>query len=323
MPSDPTERSLPTLTIVIVSFNTIVMTRECLLSVFAGLGKLVAEIIVVDNASSDGSAEMIEREFPAVRLIRNSENRGFAAANNLAFAVATGEYVLLLNSDTVVLGDVLERSVEYMARHRDVGAMGCRVLNTDRTLQRTCSMEPGLVNLLLMLTALDKLRSPRWFGRYQYRHWDRRDERDVEVVSGCYLLTRRDVLSQVGFLDEAFFFFGEETDWCMRVRAAGFRCTLAPVGEIIHHGGGSVRKLHHKRDVMLTQALVRLHRKHGGVVKAATVWLVLLMFNASRWAGYSAWGILRRSEQSRSRGRHFALVTRHLLGVAPSEARAT
>jgi hypothetical protein len=307
------------LSVVIVSFNTQAMTRECLASVMAGLDGLRAEVIVVDNASCDGSAEMIEREFPGVRLIRNAENRGFAAANNQVFEVASGRYVLLLNSDTIVLGDVLGRSVGYMERNPAVGAMGCRVLNTDRSLQRTCSMEPGLVNLGLMLLGLDKLSRPRWFGRYQYRHWDRTDERDVEVVSGCYLLTRREVLDRVGVLDEAFFFFGEETDWCMRVRRAGYRCVLAPVGEIVHHGGGSVRKLNHKRDVMLTEALVRLHRKHGGAIGGWAAWVLLFGFNSSRWLGYRAANLARPGVRAASRGVHFARVTRRMLGLGVAE----
>ncbi len=303
------------LSIVIVSYNTLDMTRACLRSVYDNLGAVKAKIIVVDNNSTDGSPEMIEADFAEVRLIRNTDNRGFAAANNQGFAIATGEHILLLNSDTVVLGEVLPRSVEYLKAHADVGAMGCRVLNTDGTLQRTCSREPSVLNLAIMTLGLDKLRWPQWFGRYQYRHWDRRDERDVEVISGCYLLLRREVLDRVGPLDEAFFFFGEETDWCRRIREAGWRTTLAPVGEIIHHGGGSARKLNDKRDRMLTEALIRFHRKNNGKIHAAAAFLVLGAFNVSRWLGYTALGVVRRS--ARDRAKHFLGVVRGLPGCWP------
>lgn len=313
MSERPSEPARPELSIVVISFNTREMTHDCLSSVVSGLGDLSAELIVVDNASTDGSADMIAQSFPQATLIRNTDNRGFAAANNQAFKVAKGHFILLLNSDTLVLGNVLSRSVAFLRENPSVAAMGCRVLNPDRTLQRTCSMEPSLLNLTLMLFALDKLRHPRWFGRYQYRHWDRLSQKDVEVISGCYLMTRATIFASVGALDESFFFFGEETDWCMRVRKAGWRCTLAPIGEIIHYGGGSVKKLNHSRDVMLTDALVRLHRKHHGRLVSALIWMVLFTFNSSRWVGYRFAATITPTQRLRERAEHFRRVSSSLL----------
>ena len=278
------------------------------------------EVIVIDNASDDGSAGMVEAEFPQARLIRNAENRGFAAANNQGFAVARGRHVLLLNSDTVVHGDVLARSVAWLDAHPDAGAMGCRVLNTDGTVQLTCSMYPSVLNQLLQASGLWKLRRPRFFGRYLMTDWRRDSERAVETISGCYLLVRRAVIDEVGPLDEAFFFFGEETDWCRRMRDAGWRLMFAPVGEITHHGSASVRKLNHRRDVMLTGAKVRLHRKHGGVVPAALVWLIAGLFNGSRavfWSSRRALGDRRAEERSR----HFLGVVAHLRDAWPAPPR--
>lgn len=297
---------MPDLSVVIISYNTAGMTRECLASVFANAGGLDLEVIVVDNNSADGSADMVAQEFPAAILVRNAENRGFAAANNQGFAIARGAFVLLLNSDTIVLGDVLPACVRHMRDHPDIGALGCRVLNTDRTLQRTCSREPTFLNLALMTLTLDKLRWPRFLGRYAYASWDRRDRRDVEVVSGCYLMIPRRILDEVGPLDEDFFFFGEETDWCRRIRDAGSRCVLAPVGEIIHHGGGSARSLSHRRDRMLTQAVIRFNRKHRGTAYAAAVWALLAVFNASRCLGYACASLV--SPRARARAAHFAGV---------------
>lgn len=300
------------LSIVIVSWNTLEITRACLRSVFDNLGDLRAEVFVVDNASSDGSADMVAGEFPAVRLIRNADNRGFAAANNQALRVANARHHLLLNSDTVVLGDALVKSVEYMDAHDEVGVFGCRVLNTDRTMQATCFMYPSLLNLLLLLLGVENRESPRFCGRRKMLSWKRDSEREVDVVTGCYLMVRDEAMARVGLLDEAFFFFGEETDWCRRFSKAGWKVRFAPVGEIVHIGGASATKLNARRDLLLSQGLVRLHRKHGGVPGAAAAWVILWLFNASRAIGWRAVSALRRTNggQARDRARHFVEVTR-------------
>jgi len=297
------------LSIVIVNWNTREMLRDCLASVLAGGKPDDTEIIVVDNASADGSPEMVEADFPSVILIRNTENRGFAAANNQGFDVAKGRYVLLLNSDTLVHGCVLEDSVTYMESHPDVGAMGCRVLNTDGTVQLTCSQFPTLFNLLLLTSGLWKLPWPRFLGKYQMTHWRRDDERDVDVISGCYLMVRDSALAGTGGLDEDFFFFGEETDWCRRLADDGWKLRFAPVGEITHFGGGSVRRLNHVRDLMLSNATVRLHRKHGGVMAAGLAWLILFGFNLSRAVFWSFRSALSRARPTRERRDHFLGVT--------------
>lgn len=299
--------SQPDLSIVIVEWNTIDMLRACLASVFDNAGGLDLQVIVVDNASEDGSPEMVEAEFPQVTQIRNADNRGFAAANNQGFELCTGRHILLLNSDTYVLGDVLAASVRYLDNNPEVGAMGCRVLNTDRTMQRTCSMWPRLLDLVFMSSGLWKLPRPRFFGRYLMTDWQRDSEREVEVISGCYLMLREEVLQQVGPLDEDFFFFGEETDWCRRMRNAGWRLMFAPVGEIVHHGSASVRKLNHKRDLMLTDATVRLHRKHGGAVAAAAAWTILFGFNLSRAAFWSLRSLVQ-GDTAAPRAKHFRNV---------------
>lgn len=305
------------LSIVIVNWNTRDMLFDCLSSVYAGLGDLRAEVWVVDNASEDTSVAMVKECFPQAILIENKDNRGFAAANNQALVKATGRHVLLLNSDTIVLGEVLPASVAWLDAHPDVGVMGCRVLNEDRTLQMTCSQFPSLLNLTLQALTLNRLPGA-FFDRYRMTRWERRDERDVDVVSGCYMLVRRSAMQQVGVLDEQFFFYGEETDWCRRFADAGWRLTFAPVGEIVHLGGGSVRKLSHRRDVLLTAGTVRLHRKHFGWLGGAACWLLLAGFNASR---VLAWGALvpLKGQAARDRARHFLSVTRDQAQAWPTD----
>lgn len=295
------------ISIVIINWNTREMLRDCLASVYAGLGDLGAEVIVVDNASGDGSPDMVDADFPRATLIRNRENTGFAAANNQAFRIARGRHVLLLNSDTLVHGDVLSASVAYLDDQPDVGAMGCRVLNRDGSLQITGSRFPSLVNLFLQGSGLSRLPGA-FFDRYRMIRWDRRDAREVDVISGCYMLVRRAVLDDVGLLDEAFFFYGEETDWCRRMQQAGWRLMFAPVGEITHFGGGSVNSLNHKRDVMLTEGTVRLHRKHFGLAGGVACWLLLAGFNISRALAWSVLALGGR-EKARQRAVHFRRVT--------------
>jgi len=294
------------LSIVIVSYNTLEMTRDCIKSVYANIEGLNVQVIVVDNDSVDGSVAMIEEEFPFVELIVNTDNVGFAVANNQGFDIAKSEMVLLLNSDTIVLKDVLENSVDYMLANSDVGGLGCRVLNTDFTMQPTCSGYPTLARLFFLTIGLDRLKNIKFFDGYLLRSWKRDTERDVDVISGCYLLTRKKVLEDVGGLDEDFFFFGEETDWCLRMRKFGWVLKFSPIGEIIHHGGGSVKKLNHLRDVMLTTATVRLHKKNTGLLAALTAFLILTIFNLSRAFFWTIGSVFKK--EYKKRAKHFQKV---------------
>ena len=312
------------LSIIIVNWNQREMLKECLHSVFEKTNPNTDEVFVVDNGSEDGSADCVSEHFPTVRLIRNAENRGFAAANNQAITLARGRHILLLNNDTLVHGDVLERSCEYLDKNREVAAMGCRVLNADGSLQITCSQFPTFINLFLLTSGLWKLDKPKWLGKYQMKHWQRDSVRDVDTVSGCYLMVRRSVIEQLGMLDEQFFFFGEETDWCRRFREAGWKVRFAPVGEITHFGSVSARHHNHARDVMLTRAMVKLHRKHSGQVAAASIWTLLFGFNMSRALYWGTLNLLKGTPERRQRSHHFAQVVRSFLPqrLQPTESRS-
>ena len=214
----------PDLSVVIVSWNTRPELRTCLASVFAGLGATSAQVVVVDNDSDDGSADMVEAEFPAAVVVRNPANVGFATACNVGLSVADGRIVLLLNPDTRVLGDVLPATVAYLDARPDVGAMGCRVLTPGGDVSPTCFRDPSVLNTALGVTGLAHLPWPAWLGRERMTRWRRDSERDVDVVTGCYLAVPRRVIDAVGGLDEGYFFCGEESDWCRQIRAAGGRC---------------------------------------------------------------------------------------------------
>jgi GT2 family glycosyltransferase len=307
------------LSVVIVNWNTREMLRECLASLYGSGVRSSMEVFLVDNGSSDGSPQMVAADFPQVRLIANADNRGFSAANNQAIRLAAGRHVLLLNSDTLVHPGVIDASLAYMDANANVGVMGCKVLNADGTVQTTCSQFPTLANLALLTTGLFKVPGIPGARRYRMEDWQRDDERDVEVVSGCYLMVRAEAMQKVGLLDEAFFFFGEETDWCRRFLEAGYAVRFAPVGTIIHLGGGSSKSLNSRRDLMLSEATVRLHRKHGGIDAAAAAWTILLAFNASRYAFWSLKGVMARRRIERAI--HFGGVVRGFANAWPRAPR--
>jgi len=310
------------LSIIIINWNTRDITRDCLRSIFDNLGSLETEVFLVDNASTDGSSDLVAAEFPQTCLIRNSQNRGFAAANNQAIRLSKGRHLLLLNSDTLVLDDVLRACARYIDSRADVGVLGCRVLNPDRTMQTTCFQFPTLVNLVLKTTGIFRLHWPQFVGREHFRGWQRDSERDVDVVTGCFMMVRRAALEEVGLLDESFFFFGEETDWCKRFKDAGWAVRFAPVGEIIHYGGASAKKLNHRRDLLLTQGLVRFHRKHRGVFSAAAAFFILWLFNSSRLVFWSLASLLRRKNASEGRRKHFATVVRNFSEAWPNSVES-
>ena len=222
-------------------------------------------MIVIDNASIDGSAEMVKREFPQIVLVENSKNAGFAAANNQGIAIAKGRYVLLLNSDTVILDNAITRTIAYADNHEDAAVIGCRVLNPDRTLQPTCFMFPSILNMLLSSSYLYKLfPKSKFFGRELMTWWDRSNVREVDVVTGCFMLVRCEAIKQVGLMDERFFMYGEETDWCYQFKQAGWKVMFTPSAEIIHLGRASSKQIKPEMRLQLSGSILLFFRKHKG-----------------------------------------------------------
>jgi GT2 family glycosyltransferase len=215
----------PPLTIVIVSFNCRAALRQCLPPLAA------MPVVVVDNASTDGTAAMLQADFPAVHLIANPENRGFAAACNQGLVATTGEFVLLLNPDTRPERRVWERLLEIMAIHPTVGACGPRLLNPDGTLQPSCRAFPTL-----LVTLADEF---GWRRRSRLSHWPHDQTRAVDQLMGACLLLRRAALDQVGLFDERFFLYFEEVDLCRRLKQAGWEVRFVHDVSLVHTGGQS------------------------------------------------------------------------------------
>lgn len=264
------------LSVIIVNWNVRDLLRHCLQSIFANLPTCRLEIIVVDNASSDGSPEMVRTEFPQVRLIANPDNRGFPAANNQGLAVARGRYILLLNPDTEVLGDALETMVAFADAHPDVGVVGPQLLNPDGTVQSSRRRFPTLATALLESTWLQPYAPRRLLERYYVL--DRPDDQvqDVDWVTGAALMARREAVEQVGPLDEGFFMYSEELDWCRRFREAGWRVVYLPAARIIHHVGKSSEQVLPARHIHFQTSKVRYFRKYHSPVAAELLRWVLL-----------------------------------------------
>lgn len=305
------------LSIVIVNWNTRDMLRDCLQSVDAGKGSLKLEVFVVDNASSDASAEMVRAEFPHVHLIENKKNLGFAAGNNVALKQAVGRFVMLLNTDTLVHGNVLSEAVAWLDAHPDVGVIGPRVLNSDGSVQPSCSAFPSLKFLTMQVFGLTRIAR---LDKYRMTGWDRSSERKVDVISGAAMFVRRAAMDDVGLLDEAFFFYGEETDWCHRFGCAGWKLVFVPIPEVTHFGGGAVGKLNHKRDVMMTEGTTRLHRKHSGLVAGIICFAILCLHNLSRAAFWSLLSLANR-KGAKDRARHFLSVVADLPKAWPANTQ--
>jgi GT2 family glycosyltransferase len=228
------------LSIVIVSWNIKDLLKECLQSIRASLGDFELEVYVVDNNSQDGTVEMMRQDFPKVKLIANDNNLGFARANNQALKQATGDYILLLNPDTKLFPDTLAKASNWLIGRPEVGIMGIRLLNADASLQPSVRRFPKFWPILLMLLKIPKiLPNLKSINRYLATDFDYVREQEVDQVMGAFMLTKREVLDKVGLLDERFFIWFEEVDWCKRIKAAGYKVFYTPVAEAIHYGGKS------------------------------------------------------------------------------------
>ena len=267
------------LSIVIASWNVCSLLRRCLHSIFEASIQHPAssvEIIVVDNASTDGSVEMVRVEFPSVHLIANTDNRGFPAANNQGIVVAHGRYVLLLNPDTEVIGDALTTMVAFADMHLDVGMVGPQLLTPDGSVQSSRRRFPTLLTAFFESTWLQPY-APRGLLE-QYRVLDRPDDvvQDVDWLYGAALMARREAIEQVGPMDEGFFMYSEELDWCRGFRDAGWRVVYLPTAQIIHHGGKSSEQVVVARHIHFQTSKVRYFRKYHGRIAAEALRLFLL-----------------------------------------------
>ena len=269
------------LSTIIVSWNTRDLLARCLESLFAHPPRASFEVLVIDNASSDGSSEAVQERFPQVRLIQNAENSGFAAATNRGILESDGTFILLLNPDTEIQAGALQTLLDVLESHPEYGMVGPRLLNPDGSLQESCYPAPTLSREVWRLFHLDRL-VPH--AIYPMSKWSPNQIRSVDVLKGACVLLRREVIEQVGLLDESFFMYSEEVDLCLRVRRAGWQLAWVPQACVIHYEGQSTRQASREMFIRLYAGKVGYYRKHHGWWSVQAYKLILLLASLVRLA---------------------------------------
>jgi GT2 family glycosyltransferase len=306
----------PDASVVVVSFNTVDLLRDCLQALYRELGGISNEVFVVDNVSHDSSADMVQREFPSVRLIRNKVNRGFGGANNQAFTLSTGRYILLLNSDAFLQPNALRLSIRYMDEEPRIGLGGARLISEDHSWQPSARLFPSLLNDFLSLSGLAaKYPKSSFLGRQDNTWKDQNQALDIDWVPGAYSIIRRTVLEEVGYFDEQFFLYYEEVDLCRRIKKAGYLVRYWPDVVVMHMGGASSKTV---KDLAMSRSGAQLelwrmrsgflyYRKHHG--NAAWIWKEI----ESTWHSLRAWkNAFGRSTVNAEKAKHSKMVIRLL-----------
>jgi N-acetylglucosaminyl-diphospho-decaprenol L-rhamnosyltransferase len=328
------------LSIVIVNWNVCDLLCRCLHSIFddavpradvpgvwqlghtgsqmldaSGPPAVEFEVLVIDSASADDSVETVRHAFPGVRLYPSEANLGYTGGNNLGMRESRGRYVLLLNPDTEVLGDALGTMVSYMDAHPQVGVVGPQLLWPDGSVQSSRRRFPTVCTALVESTLLQK-----WFPRHpiirRYYVLDRPDSvvSEVDWVQGACLMVRREVLEQVGVLDDAYFMYSEELDWQRRIAAAGWRVVYLPSAQIVHHEGKSSAQVVALRHIRFARSKVRYFGKHHGLLAGQIVRSWLLFNYAYEWTVEALkWSLGHRRDLRRERMRVYGQVLRSRL----------
>jgi hypothetical protein len=306
--------------VIVVSYNTRELTARCLEALFENGPASDMEVFVVDNDSGDGSAGMVAERFPRVRLIANTVNAGFAAANNQAYAQSGGEFVFLLNPDALILPGSMETCLDFMAGTPDCGMCGGRIMNPGGAMEPSARRFPTALAKLFTLSGLAaKFPRSSIFGSGDFTNADLDSPLEVDWVPGTFTCIRREMLEQIGFFDERFYLYYEETDLCLRAMRNGWKVFYLPGAAVEHEGGASGKKRTDKAfdtggsQVMSFRMRSELlyHRKNNGVAAAAAAMLVEAGWHAMRWLAHC-----RPGGDHAARRRYSWLVMRHMLAAA-------
>lgn len=311
---------MASIAVVIVNYNTREYLRECLAAV---LSQSTDQVIVVDNASSDGSAEMVRAWYPSVKLYDNAFNRGYGAAANQAMAACTAEYVLLLNSDTVAHNGALDALTTYLEQHPGVGIVGPRLVNPDGTLQPSCYAFPGTLKWFLHYEVPGQLiRRVPILRNYQEHTWPHAEAQPVPWVMGAAIAIRREAFGAVGGFDESFFMYCEETDLCYRLQTAGWQVHFAPVATVMHVGQASTKQYRTEMAVQHIASRLLFYRRHYSTLRFGLLAVMMkgtvlarLLFDSYRRL------LARDSSQSAGMAADIAAWQRVLIGKWKPAAR--
>jgi GT2 family glycosyltransferase len=287
--------------VIVVSWNTRALLRECVASTIADAGALGApvEIIVVDNASSDGSLEMLRSEFPSVRVIENRVNSGFAVATNQGLRSSRGRHLMLLNPDTKVMPGSLYALVSFLDSHPEAGTVGPMLVGRHGEHQVSCFKLPTLVRESWRLFHLDRFYE---LASYPLSQWRSDVPQRVESIQGACMLLRREALDQTGLLDERFFIYTEEIDLCRRLMDAGWQIFWVPRAVIVHYGAASTAQVSSRMFLELYRSKVQYFRKHFGRVGAVAYKAVLLAATLPRLIGSTLAIAFVKSQREKSLG---------------------
>jgi hypothetical protein len=252
----------PNLSIILVSYNTVAYITRALASVYQETLETSFEVIVVDNASTDDSVAVLRQQFPQIKLIESKQNLGFAGGVRLGVAQASGHYLLLLNPDTVILDNAIDKLVKFAQQYPNNGIWGGVTLNNDLSLNSQHAWEkPTFKNLLFSALGLSKtFNKSAFFNSANYGDWARDSIKEVDILSGCFFLTTRQLWNQLGGLDASFFMYAEEADYCLKAKALGYQPIVTPDARIIHHGGVSHSHFSGKMIKLLKGKVELIHR---------------------------------------------------------------
>jgi GT2 family glycosyltransferase len=264
------------LSIVIISWNCKDFLIGCLKSIFNKDSSFSYEVIVVDNASEDNSIQVVQTDFPSVRVIRNDENLGFASANNIGITASMGRYVCLINADVIVMNDCLEILYSFMEENRSAGVAGPKLFYPDMTLQCTCRKFPSLWNNFCSAAGLNKVFEKWSFFSSEQMFYFKHDElSQVDAIAGCFMIIRREAIDQVGLLDERFFFYAEDIDWCKRFWTGGWQIYFVPSANAIHYGGGSSSNSPTRFIIEQQRAIIQYWKKHRSFLSVFLLIMIL------------------------------------------------
>lgn len=300
----------PVLSVVVLSWNTQAMTLACLRALAAEAPRHPREVIVVDNGSHDGSADAVAAAFPLVRLIRNADNRLYAAGNNQGARAATGEFVCLLNSDTEVRPGALDALVDFLRAHADYGAVAPRLVNPDGSVQHACQNFPTLLSALCFDSVWGRFPPGRWVeDRYLMRGFDHLGSRDVAQPPGACFLMRRQEYLELGGLDEDLALFFNDVDLCRRLWRRGRRIRYLAEAEVLHHRGASTRSFTRMLVIWHRNRLTYYRKHYGGWV---TLWLRLVI-RLRIWEEWIRIGLRQKDKGARAAERaHLRAAVREL-----------
>jgi len=269
------------LSIIIVNWNVRELLRQTLQSIRNNPAKKYSyEVIVVDNDSQDNSTEMVKKDFPEIKLIASPKNIGFAAGNNLGIKIAQGKFILCLNPDTEVLPEALDFIPIAFEKDPQLGALGVKLLNPNRTLQSSCKSFPDLDTIIWNATSLDTLfPKSKVFGKYNMTWFGHDLEMEVDQPMGAALAVRREVIDQVGIFDERYFMYFDEVDWCYRIKKAGWKIKFFPQVAIIHHWAQSTKQALFKMNKQWYISFYKYLRKNRNY----PAWLTFLFLSSMIW----------------------------------------